>query len=529
MVSRAQSATANQSIPSSSEAARALASLLAAAFPDLNNPSSSSESTNDSTVPGSSTDTSGTTSVHGEHDEILASSSSTPVAGMKRGRATRGATTLAPAPPTPPPATQPHTWTYTPQPTRSGRVPQLPNPDDVDHSTLLFNEYLNFDYLNYPSDDEDDDPDFQPASEAFSAGEMFTGDFLDNPEDAGDYSVDEAESDDLSAMEDAWGVDESSPAFTGDALTPSEFTNDILVNSLPSTSHLPLPSVSSLQPAPIITTSHSKPKLSRVTALKGKGKGKSKAALPPVASISGAQGETADITVDEDHPTLSSAPALSPSLSTSPSRKRQRQRNEPVHPVPTSPEPTPSLAAPPPEPLSPAQEPRGRGRPKKYRTEASLDERKHRNREAAQESRRRAKAKIEEDQERLAELEVENAALRDRVLELEHLLADHLLEEKRRGRGGGNGGDESEEEEDEEVESRPPRKRSKGTRGTRQNNNGKEENYEGDGNTATSGLQGGLSGQALMAALRSPEGLSELSKLLTWAAKGVPAPSIHNT
>ncbi|KAK4050999.1 hypothetical protein OIV83_003128 [Microbotryomycetes sp. JL201] len=50
---------------------------------------------------------------------------------------------------------------YRPQPTRSGRVPQKPDPKarrEADRETMLFN-----DYFDWPSDDdEDEDPDFQP-------------------------------------------------------------------------------------------------------------------------------------------------------------------------------------------------------------------------------------------------------------------------------------------------------------------------------------------------------------------------------
>lgn len=49
--------------------------------------------------------------------------------------------------------------TYVPQPTRSGRVPQIPDPmaPDADRDTLLFN-----DYFDWPSSDDEDDPDFRP-------------------------------------------------------------------------------------------------------------------------------------------------------------------------------------------------------------------------------------------------------------------------------------------------------------------------------------------------------------------------------
>lgn len=44
---------------------------------------------------------------------------------------------------------------YTPQPTRSGRMPQKPDPREADNFTMLFHEFL-----NSVSSDEDDDPDY---------------------------------------------------------------------------------------------------------------------------------------------------------------------------------------------------------------------------------------------------------------------------------------------------------------------------------------------------------------------------------
>ncbi|KAI5479977.1 fibronectin type iii [Pseudohyphozyma bogoriensis] len=67
---------------------------------------------------------------------------------------------LSSMPPPPVPAPRASTSTYTPQPTRSGRVPRRRDPqvEEKDRSMMLFNEYLNYDWPS--DDDEEDDPDF---------------------------------------------------------------------------------------------------------------------------------------------------------------------------------------------------------------------------------------------------------------------------------------------------------------------------------------------------------------------------------
>ncbi|KAM0790085.1 hypothetical protein ACM66B_005413 [Microbotryomycetes sp. NB124-2] len=78
--------------------------------------------------------------------------------------------------------------TYKPQPTRSGRVPQKPDPTarrEADRETMLFN-----DYFDWPSDDdEDDDPDFQPhAPWSDLVADPGTGNISNEDDDEGNDS-----------------------------------------------------------------------------------------------------------------------------------------------------------------------------------------------------------------------------------------------------------------------------------------------------------------------------------------------------
>ncbi|GAA5920430.1 hypothetical protein JCM1841_004546 [Sporobolomyces salmonicolor] len=66
-------------------------------------------------------------------------------------------------------SSRPHREHYTPQPTRSGRVPQAPTFETADPATLLFNDYFDF-----PSSDEED-PDFDPSSAATGWADIFVG------------------------------------------------------------------------------------------------------------------------------------------------------------------------------------------------------------------------------------------------------------------------------------------------------------------------------------------------------------------
>ncbi|GAA5825329.1 hypothetical protein JCM11251_006938 [Rhodosporidiobolus azoricus] len=87
------------------------------------------------------------------------SSSSVPRSSRRQSRASSAASS-APAPASAASSsTTSSTFSYQPQPTRSGRMPVVPTADaELDPATVLFNDYFDF-----PSSDEEDDPDFDPS------------------------------------------------------------------------------------------------------------------------------------------------------------------------------------------------------------------------------------------------------------------------------------------------------------------------------------------------------------------------------
>lgn len=447
--------------PSSTEAARALASLLAAAFPDRTPDGSSASAGADGSVGGSISGREGSPSA-----SLDGSGAST--------HASNASAHLPLAPPTP--TTRASTSTYTPLPTRSGRVPQPPRPEDVDHSTLLFNEYLNYEW---GSDDDDDDPDFAPTSEAWSAGDIFVGaehgDGMDVTEENGDFSNDEGETD-FSTMEDAWMQDDAASTFTGDTLDPTDFTSDITIAPVASTSTLP----PSLPPPPLpASTDSKKPRATRAASAAAKGKGRQVDAPPPATKKS---------------PTPKSA-------SSGPrSRKRQGAPSRAPSPVPTPDASTPSE-----KPPTDGTTRKGPGRPRKYFEQDDVAARKERNRRAAAESREKLRIKAEQDKQRLELLEVENATLRDRVLELET-----LVEERKRRRKA---------DEDGRVDSSGDGRRRGKTRARER----ERDTYSKSGESGSSGDEsdGTVKSGRVPTALQgmNPDGLAELARLLSWAAK----------
>ncbi|GAA5886656.1 hypothetical protein JCM6882_005846 [Rhodosporidiobolus microsporus] len=102
---------------------------------------------------------------------------------------------------------------YQPQPTRSGRMPVAPSTNgELDPATLLFNDYFDF-----PSSDEEDDPDFDPS--------------ILGPEHENDDADGEGDEDGIDWG--WWGVD-NAPGEDGDAaagsrvgLTSAEFAAEL--------------------------------------------------------------------------------------------------------------------------------------------------------------------------------------------------------------------------------------------------------------------------------------------------------------
>lgn len=453
--------------PSSNEAARALASLLAAAFPDL-----AADGT-------------------GGRASAAASPSATP-AGADGMRAIVGAQSVmltkpakGPIPP-PTPNSRASTMTYTPLPTRSGRVPQLPNPDDVDHSTLLFNEYLNYDWPS--DDDEENDPDFNPTSDAFSAGDIWVGqgaasDGMDVQEETGDLSADDDDGEtDFSTMEDAWMQDDAAPIFAGDALGPSGFTDDILIDPTASTSALLDPALATVAAKTGRATRGASAAKDKSAASSSKSKGKGKEQPPEIPTL------LPPLAVPRKRPR--SAAGLAPAANDDP-------------PVVA---PTPTANANPPE-----DEPKKRGRPKMHMDADPVEARKQRKRDAAHQSREKAKAQLERDQARLAHLEVENAALKDRIADLER-----RVQSRKRLRES--------EDDDSSVASNSHRRRPPERRHHHHLHDGSSEagssTIESSGDESDGTVK---SGRVVLPPGGPPGGLSvealaELSRLLAWAS-----------
>ncbi|KAK4700850.1 hypothetical protein P7C70_g5392, partial [Phenoliferia sp. Uapishka_3] len=458
--------------PSTNEAARALASLIAAAFP----------SAAATTPPNLTSDHCSPASTSGASRSGTASASSTD--GL---RPNIGASDVMLTQPTtscllPPSPSRASTSTYVPLPTRSGRVPRLPNPDpeDADHSTVLFNEYLNYEW---PSDDEEDDPDFQPGSEAFGGTDLWVGHATsDGMEMMGDFSNDDEEGEtDASVTEDAWmREDTASATYNGDAamMDPSDYMSDIDVQPFASTSTLPI------FPMPPPPTRESPPKGRANTT-------------PPTKSTKSSRSNPFPTTSPvSPRKRLRVGPSLSPPVPSPP----------PTHSSSTT---TNATAEQPSDLAVDVAESKKRGRPRKHYDEDPIEARKQRKRDAALNSRETAKAKAKEEKERLAYLEVENEKLRTRVMELEQ-----EVEAKRREGGRATSSRETDSvltsSGDESVRPcRPPERRREGSAST--------DTGESSDGTVTrerklvlppGGPPGGL----------SVEAMAELGRLLAWAS-----------
>ncbi|ORY83553.1 hypothetical protein BCR35DRAFT_352010 [Leucosporidium creatinivorum] len=505
--------------PTSEEATRALQSLLAAAFPNGHAPSSDS-------IPYPTSNHLGSTSSSGNEDSLQNSGDGTPqeellqaLSAISNGTSdntsllhshTMALLAAQPgllpgltfAPPSPGPRTRAASASlsaaaqrgpsqgasyYTPLPTRSGRVPQVPDPTAAEpaRETMLFN-----DYFDWPSSDDEDDPDFQPQA-AWS--DIVVG------QGGGVFSADE-DGDDLET--DFSAVDEG--FIPGDALLSDGLglghidSDDILVGAGgASTSRvsmdafaLPGPSTrasrapaSSSSPAPFAPPPPPPPKTkSKTTKTKAststRGRKRPRTTLSPLP----------EDPVDEDlfvappppAPTASSSYIAVDSPAPPPGSTSVMKSfygvgtpgTEPPTPAPHSSAPTPS-AAPTPIPLvasAPVTTPkppiillggqekvgpdgvvrkvRGKGRKSLQLTDEQLEEQKReKNRLGAKATRERKKRQLKGHEMRVRELEVENGELKRRIEELERenreLRADGGGQGTAQGEDGGVVVDES--------------------------------------------------------------------------------------
>ncbi|GAA6002458.1 uncharacterized protein JCM10292_007678 [Rhodotorula paludigena] len=354
--------------------------------------------------------------------------------------------TLAAA--TPSSATQPPNSVYHPQPTRSGRMPQAPTHDSAaDPSTVLFNDFFDFP----SSDDEDDDPDFDPNAPAADFwGEMLAGDKGDG---------------DLTENEGDWGGGPGERI----GLTSEEFAKELALLTSSYDEDLPPPStLGQGRTAPLATRTSPRRQRTIATAPAASSAGASSSSATAASRPRKRRRDSALSPVPEDMPppppvranySSPSPPSSSRSSSATiptlaslglaphPASTLQQQAMllrpsvsiHPVNvpaaavPVPTlvQPVPTPTAAAPiPPAPSAvpdPSPEPdpavEKRKKPNQARTKYTPEEAKQRRRdqEAARAVKRRAMLKEEkrEREERVVQLEGENGELRERCAKLE--------------------------------------------------------------------------------------------------------------
>lgn len=293
---------------------------------------------------------------------------------------------------------------YTPLPTRSGRVPQLPEPGEADRHMTLFNEYLNYDW---PSEDEEDDPDFKLPSDNgllnFGGGGDGGGGGMDMFSNSN--NDDDAEETDLSATEDSWMKE-------------------------PSTSHQSIPRYSNFltdqrssnfdHPFPSTTATSTRSRTKSINNSKGKQK-----EIPTAQPTSTTKKRTR-----QPSP---SPPPLAAEDSNSDDDLEDEEEDKNAN----------SLEAP----------PKKKGRKAKYTPEEVAERRRARNRKAAAQSRLVKKELMKKEAGRLEELEKENQELKEKVLKLEAELEG--IRNSRKGittpGDGWDEGDEDEEEEEEEL------------------------------------------------------------------------------
>lgn len=383
--------TSSPSRPSSTEAASALASLLAA-FPTTL-PASSTAPTLPASIPQSLLDLLSTFGPlpppdHQSHTMELLSLPSLALAPH-----------LLPAALTHPSLNSPlasptrqSTTTYNPLPTRSGRVPQAEGREE-DRGMLLFNEYLSYDW---PSDDEDD-PDFKLPSEIFVGDEEQGG--------RGEY---------------AWG---STPASAGDERDSDGEEEEVEedVDELESDS-----------------TADGNPWA----------QGKEKASVVPEDIIVASTSALPPLTPPA--PASPNPPPSPPTLPTKAPTTHKRKAAKKPTPAPTAP-PRTSKRRRANAPPSPPSSPTTAKPPKKEKLfltkEEKLERRKMSNREHAAASRKRALDQVETDRQRLVFLEGENVELLKRVAELERELEEQgeEVEEESEGSEGSWSGDDEDD------------------------------------------------------------------------------------
>ncbi|BGP41796.1 hypothetical protein JCM10449v2_005787 [Rhodotorula kratochvilovae] len=349
------------------------------------------------------------------------------------------------------PAAPPPNSVYHPQPTRSGRMPQAPTHDSsVDPATLLFNDYFDFP----SSDDEDDDPDFDPNAPI----DDFWGDLLAGEKGDGGLTEDEGE----------WGGGTGSRR----GLTSEEFAKELALLTSGLDDDLPPPSALGHTPTMGTRTS---PRRQRAGAFDPSSSSPASGAAappapPPRPSRKRPRRAGAPLSpVPEDpfaHPHAHAPPRASSPSSSSASASLPPPPSYP----PTSalafalPPPLPAAAAASdenaPPPGSASDEPDAkRKKPNQARTKYTPEEAKQRRKEqeAARAVKRRAAAKEEKEREKArgdvlerenGELKAKCAALEGRVTELEAEVG------RLRSAGGGGGAlGRVEEEEEEESES----------------------------------------------------------------------------
>ncbi|BGP33779.1 hypothetical protein JCM10296v2_005583 [Rhodotorula toruloides] len=363
------------------------------------------------------------TSQAGQASALQAAPSRLPGIGMVGGKAPKNrsmheASTSALAGP----STDPHLgMVYHPQPTRSGRVPQAPsNNSTADPSTVLFNDFFDF-----PSDDEEEDPDFDPNDPIVD----LWGDLLSKERADGDVTENEGD----------WAGG-NTQGITGD-----EFAREIAL--LTSTLDDPLPPVdgfdasgrgratSSATPPTLrssprrratgIPVTHSVP---QQTSPRRRERG-----LSPVPEDPDTHAATSRFQYDPP-PSLHQQLALHPLLD-------YRQHVNPNPQLPLPPASTASTAttsvADEPEPEEPALK-KKRTRKRKYTPEEAAARRKEQEKERQAKRRKTEKQRKQEREQQFEQLEVENKELKQKCAALEERVRDleWRLREKRRMAGG---------------------------------------------------------------------------------------------
>ncbi|BGO93326.1 hypothetical protein NBRC10512_000061 [Rhodotorula toruloides] len=332
------------------------------------------------------------------------------------------------------PSTDPHLgMVYHPQPTRSGRVPQAPsNNSTTDPSTVLFNDFFDF-----PSDDEEEDPDFDPNDPMVD----FWGDLLSKERADGDVTENEGD----------WAGG-NTQGITGD-----EFAREIAL--LTSTLDDPLPTVDGLDVSGRgrATSSATPPTLRSSPRRRATGIPVTQSAprqtsprrrrrgLSPVPEDPDAHATTSGFQYDPPlslHQQLALHPLLNYQQNVDPNLQL------PLPPASTASTATTSIAD---EPEEPAPK-KKRTRKRKYTPEEAAARRKEQEKERQAKRRKTEKQRKQEREQQFEQLEVENKELKEKCAALEERVRDleWRLREKRRMAGGvgAEAADEGGEEEE---------------------------------------------------------------------------------